>query len=120
MKTGLKITGGKYHDSRKSRKYELQGIPRVVKLRPLKSKNLRILGGNQKTVLLSSDIANVTDSKGKTQKTKIKNVTETKADRFLARQNIMVKGAVIDTELGKARITNRPGQEGCINAVLIE
>jgi len=121
MDTGRKITGGKYHASRKSKKYELAGIPRVVKLRERKTKVIRARGGNEKIVLLSGNSANVLDPKsGKTKKAKITNVVETKADRFLARQNVMIKGAVIDTELGKARITNRPGQEGMVNAVLIE
>jgi small subunit ribosomal protein S8e len=31
----------------------------------------------------------------------------------------MNKGAIIDTKLGKAKITSRPGQSGNINAVLI-
>jgi len=120
MRKGRKITGGKYHAARKSKKFELAGTPRVVKLRPLKKKTLRGMGGNKKTVLLSCDIANVTNKAGKTKKAKITNVAETKANTFLARQNILIKGAIIETDLGKARITNRPGQEGNINAVLVD
>ena len=119
MKTGRKITGGKYHASRKKKKYELPGIPRIVKLRTHKMKELRTRGGNVKNVLLSTEIANVTDKAGKTKLRKITNVAETPSNRFLARQNILVKGAIIETEAGKARITNRPSQEGCVNAVLI-
>lgn len=118
MNTGRKITGGKYHANRKKKKYELPGTPRVVKLRSKKTKILRGLGGNEKLVLLSCDVANVFDGK-KSKKAKITNVVETKSNRFLARQNIIVKGAIIDTELGKARVTNRPSQEGSINAILI-
>jgi small subunit ribosomal protein S8e len=33
---------------------------------------------------------------------------------------VITKGAVLDTDAGKARVTNRPGQEGMIHAVLIE
>jgi small subunit ribosomal protein S8e len=119
MRLGKKVTGGRYHAARKKKKFELPGIPRVVKLRERKMKVLRTLGGNEKQVLLSSNIANVTNDKGKTKKTAIKNVIETPSNKFLARQNILVKGAIIETELGKARITNRPSQEGCVNAVLI-
>jgi small subunit ribosomal protein S8e len=32
---------------------------------------------------------------------------------------VMTKGAVIETSAGRAKITNSPGQEGHINAVLI-
>jgi len=120
MNTGKKLTGGRYHANRKSRKHELPGIPRVVKLRDKKMKVLKVRGGNLKNVLLSINIANVLDKKGKSKKAKITNVVETKANRFLARQNVLVKGAIIDTELGKARVTNRPGQEGSVNAVLID
>lgn len=31
----------------------------------------------------------------------------------------MNKGAIIETKIGKARITSRPGQSGTINAILI-
>ncbi len=120
MNKGRKISGGKYHANRKSKAHEAPGIPRIVKLRQRKSKVLRTKGGNEKEVLLSTDIANITDKKGKTKKAKITNVIETHANRFLARQNILIKGAIIDTELGKARITNRPSQEGSVNAVLID
>ena len=120
MNKGRKISGGRYHANRKSKKYELAGIPRIVKLRPKKAKIAREMGGKKRTILLSADIANVIDKKGKGKKSKIINVTETKANRFWARENRLIKGAIIDTEAGKARITNRPGQEGTINAVLIE
>jgi len=120
MNKGRKITGGKYHAYRKKKKYELPGVPRIVHLKERKFKVLRTLGGNEKIVLLSCNLANVTDKKGKTKKVKITNVLETPSNKFLARQNILVKGAIIDTELGKAKITNRPSQEGTVNAVLIE
>ena len=58
--------------------------------------------------------------KGKAQKAEIKNVVETPQNKFFARENRLLKGSIIDTTLGKARITNRPSQEGCINAVLVE
>ena len=58
--------------------------------------------------------------KGKSKKATITNVSETPSNRFLARQNVLVKGAIIETDLGKARVTNRPSQEGQIQAILIE
>jgi len=118
MNRGRKVSGGRYKANRKKRKYELPGIPRTVKLSERKTKFLKKLGGTFRPVLLSCNIANIFDGK-KTKKAKIKNVIETPSNRFLARQNILLKGAIIDTDLGKAKITNRPGQEGCVNAVLI-
>jgi small subunit ribosomal protein S8e len=120
MNKGRKITGGKYHASRKRKKREMPGQPRVTKLGKEKKKKMRTFGGNTKTVLLTTDIANVVDKKGKTKKAKIKNVLETPSNRFLARRNILTKGAVIETELGKAKITNKPSQEGNVQAVLVE
>ncbi len=67
---------------------------------------------------LSVDFVNLVGKDGKTTKTKIKNVVDNPADKHLARRNIMTKGAIIETEHGKAKITSRPGQDGVINAVL--
>lgn len=120
MRHGKKITGGRYHAPRKSKKFELPGITRIVTLKERKMKVLRGMGGNEKNVLLGYDFANVLDKKGKAKKIKIKNVVETPANKFWARQNRLIKGAIVDTELGKAKITNRPSQEGTINAILIE
>lgn len=35
------------------------------------------------------------------------------------RMNILTKGAVVETKIGKARITNRVGQDGFVNGVLV-
>ena len=80
--------------------YEKKGIVRVVKLGERKAKLLKGVGGNKKTVLLSCNTANVIDKKGKSKKTNIKNV--------------------IETDLGKARITNRPSQESTVQAILVD
>lgn len=115
-----KISGGKIKKTRKTKLHEKPGIKRTVILGERKKKLLRIRGGNFKPVLLKCNIANITDLKTKkTQKAEIKNVLEVPSNRFLARKNVLVKGAIIETSLGKARITNRPSQEACINAVLI-
>jgi len=120
MKLGRKITGGKYHKLSKKKKHSKKGFERKVKLNSEKKKKLKSRGGNQKTVLLSSNYVNVINPKTKkSQKVIIKNVLETPPNRFLARQNILVKSAIIETELGKAKITNRPSQEGMVQAELL-
>jgi len=119
MNKGIKITGGKYHPNRKKRKYEKQGKKILVKLGKTKTKSIRIRAGSKKIFLLTCDVANLLVN-GKSKQVKIKNVLETPSNKFLARQNVMTKGAIIETEAGKARITNRPGQEGCVQAVLLE
>jgi small subunit ribosomal protein S8e len=121
MGYGRKITGGKYKKFSKKKKYALSGIVRKVKLGEVKQKVIRGMGGNKRNVLLSANYVNVFIPKTKkSQKVKIKNVLETPSNKFLARQNILIKSAIIETEIGKARITNRPSQEGMVQAVLIE
>ncbi len=119
MNTGRKITGGKYHARRKKRSHERQGQERIVVLGETKRKQLKVRGGSIKTTLLKANIANVRVG-NKTFKAEIKNVEETPQNKFFARTNRLVKSALIETSLGKARITNRPSQEGHVNAVLIE
>lgn len=70
--------------------------------------------------MLKDDIVNVTDTKtGTTQKVKMTNVTENKANKNYVRRNYLTKGAVVTTEIGKAKITSRPGQDGSISAILL-
>ena len=114
-----KVSGGVYLDYRKKRKFELGRDPTNTKLDKLRKKIFRTLGGDMKVVLLSVDVANVFDGK-KYSKSKIKTVVENAANRHFVRRNIITKGAIIETELGKAKVTSRPGQEGTINAVLIK
>jgi len=51
--------------------------------------------------------------------TDLKTILESPANRHFVRRNIITKGAVIETPNGKAKVTNRPSQEGFVNAVLI-
>ena len=115
-----KQTGARYKDYRKKRQYELGREPSFTKLGRKRVRIIRTMGANRKLRILSSDTANLFDPKSKSFKqAKIKTITDNPANRHFIRRNIMTKGSVIDTELGKARITSRPGQDGVINAVLI-
>jgi small subunit ribosomal protein S8e len=68
---------------------------------------------------ISTSYANISDS-GKIVKAQIIAVEENNANRLFARSNTATKGAKIKVKIGKdektAIITNRPGQEGIINA----
>lgn len=79
----------------------------------------RMRGGRTVTVLKQAGFANLLTKQGY-KKVKIKGVLESKDNRNFARQNIITKGTVINTEMGKARVTNRPGREGGVNAILLE
>lgn len=119
MNKGRKISGGKYHSNRKKKLFEHRGQERHVILGETKRKFLRTTGGNSKTIILKENIINLS-IKGKTKRAEIKNVLETPQNKFFARQNRLMKGCIVDTSLGKAKITNRPSQEGCINGILIQ
>jgi small subunit ribosomal protein S8e len=119
MNKGRKISGGRYIRARKKKLYELAGQKRTVKLGTEKRKSKRIKSGKRKIFVLGAKFVNI-QNRGKAQKLEIKNVLETPSNRFLARQNIITKGAILETGAGKVRVTNRPSQEGVINGILVE
>ncbi|NJE77440.1 30S ribosomal protein S8e, partial [Thermococcus sp. ES12] len=82
-------------------------------------KIIRTYGGNRKVRLVKALYANVFEN-GKGKKVKIISVVENPANRQYVRRNIITKGAIIQTEIGKALVTSRPGQEGIVNAILIK
>ncbi|MBI2580102.1 MAG: 30S ribosomal protein S8e, partial [Candidatus Aenigmarchaeota archaeon] len=84
-----------------------------------KKRLLRTAGGNAKISLIAANTANIIHG-GKSKKAKILGVRENRADDQFVRRNIITKGAVIQTELGDAKVTSRPGQHGVVNAVLLE
>ena len=106
--------------SRDKRRHEMGGYFTATRLGAEdERKDSRGRGGNVKKKLMYSAFANLLTQSGY-KKAKIKAITESKDNRNFARLNIITKGAVIETELGKAVVTNRPGREGLINAKLIE
>lgn len=82
-------------------------------------KSFKVRGGKMKVGASKISFANIV-VEGKVRKVKIKNVMENPADRHFARENIITRGAIVETELGKAKITSRPGQDGIANAILVK
>lgn len=120
VRKGRKSTGGRYKPSKKKKLYELPGQKRIIKLGEEDKRKLKkTKGGGRKTVMLRASTVNVS-YENKIKKAKIKNVSETPSNRFLARQNIITKGTIVETDLGKVKITNRPTQEGVLNGVLLK
>jgi small subunit ribosomal protein S8e len=119
MRIGRKRTGGKYQANKKKKMYEKPGQGRITKLGDEKRKSKKTMGGNQKVFLLKAKSINLQEN-GKMQKAEIKNVLETPSNRFFARQNILTRGTIVETSKGKAKITNRPTQEGVVNGILIK
>lgn len=84
-----------------------------------KQRILRGRGGNLKVRILSDKQVCVTDAKtGKTQKTEILRVVRNPANIDYNRRGVITKGALLETPLGLAQVTSRPGQDGILNAVL--
>ena len=120
-KSKRKPSGARYKSKIiKKRQHLIGRIPSMTKIGPVKKQYIRARGDSRKLRLLLSDKVNLYDPKAKLYSVEtIKTVVDSPADKNYVRRNIMTKGTVIDTSKGKARVTNRPGQDGIINAVLI-
>lgn len=119
--SGRKHTGGKIQLARKKRKYELGREPIYPRIGEEKRTVIVTKGGGKKVKLSSLSFVNVLDTKNKTaKKVKILDVVTNPANPDLARRKVVTRGAIVNTELGKAKITSRPTQHGVANAILIE
>jgi small subunit ribosomal protein S8e len=115
-----KLTGGKKRVYRSKKLYEAGGYPAETTLGEPRRKFKKGIGGNTKIKVLSDKFASVTDPKsGKTEKTEITRVVKNGANVDYNRRGVITKGAEIETSLGLAKVTSRPGNDGVINAVLI-
>lgn len=116
-----KNTGGRSKSNRNKRKIEFGRDPAETKIGERKTKKIRAKGGNEKIRLTNANKINVVDpNNNKVQSAEIQNVIENPANIQFVRRNIINKGAVVETNLGKVRVTSRPGQHGIINGVLVE
>jgi len=114
-----KRTGGRRRHARNKRKYELGDEPTETELDEPSLKAIDARGNTTKVRALSTNVASVADG-GEVVEAEIENVVENSANPNYIRRNIITKGAVIETSEGEARVTSRPGQDGQVNAVLIE
>jgi small subunit ribosomal protein S8e len=113
-------TGRRIRYARGKKKFEIGREAHLTTIEKPRLKKVRTMGNNRKTRIKTTDVAYVIDLKtNKTTKTEIVSVVENAANIHYIRRNIMNKGAIIETKLGKARVTSRPGQSGTINAVLL-
>ena len=119
---GRTSTGGRSSVNRGKRRFEIGDHPSATRIEAetkivtKQTKSWRLI----KAKVHCADHVNLYDPKSKTySQAKVKAVVECPANRHYVRRNIMVKGAVIETEKGKAKVTSRPGQDGTVNAVLV-
>jgi small subunit ribosomal protein S8e len=113
-------TGGRIKHSAGKKKHEMGRESTLTQLGETRKKHVSGFGGNSKIRLYKGSHVNVTDAlTGKTSIADIETVELNAANRNYVRRNIITKGAIVQTTAGKARVTNRPGQDGSINAVLV-
>jgi len=120
-KSQRKPSGGRLRLARKKRRFEIGRDAEYTYMGETRLQKFRTRGGNSKAKLLKSQYANVVDpATKKMQKAKILTVKENSANPNYVQRNIINKGAIIQTELGLAKVTSRPGQDGAVNAVLVK
>jgi small subunit ribosomal protein S8e len=116
-----RATGGRYRPSRGKRRTEIGSAPTDTHIGEDRRRMVRVFGGNLKVRAMRAKFANVANrSTGDMKRVQIETVEENVANPNYVRRNLLTRGAVIRTEIGRARIISRPGQDGVINAVLIE
>lgn len=117
-----KNTGGRKVRARKKRRFELGSdfLPTIVGDSSIR-RGCKGRGSGKKSRLSAAGFANVLNPKTKEcKRVKILSVRDNPSDKHFVQRNIVTKGATVQTEIGLARITSRPGQDGVVNAVLIE
>ncbi|MBP2143268.1 small subunit ribosomal protein S8e [Methanococcus voltae] len=121
-RSGRKSTGAKLRRIVKKHKREMGNSPVETHLTDsVKIKILRGRGGSKKVKLERTNYANVFDQEAKVcKKVTITNVIDNVANKHYIRRNVVTKGAIVETEMGKAKVTSRPGQDGIVNAILIK
>jgi small subunit ribosomal protein S8e len=116
-----KKTGGKRHIFRGKRAFEMGSDPAETIVGETRITKKRGRGGKNKLRSLAVNTVNVTDpATGKSQKTEIRGVLKNPANVDYQRRGVITKGAILDTPLGQAIVTSRPGQHGAVNAVLVQ
>ncbi|MCX6769860.1 MAG: 30S ribosomal protein S8e [Candidatus Micrarchaeota archaeon] len=114
-----KGTGGRRGKASDKKLRFVGGTFTATKVGVKEKKEIRSARGNAiKIKLKSAKFVNVLTPSG-IKRAVMRTVLETLNNRHYARQNILTKGAIVDTELGKVKITNRVGQDGLVNGRLL-
>ena len=112
-------TGGRRGKRTDKKLRFIGGTFTATKVSTTEKKHLKHARGNiTKVKLRTAKFVNVLTKSGM-KRVAMRTVLETLDNRHYARQNILTKGAIIDTELGKVKITNRVGQDGVVNGKLL-
>ncbi|MFC6875188.1 MULTISPECIES: 30S ribosomal protein S8e [Halobellus] len=114
-----KRTGGRRRRSHDKKRHQLGRQPAETTVGEPRFQVIDARGDDHKIRALSANVAQVAID-GEVTEASIENVVENPANVNYARRNIITKGAIIETDEGRARVTSRPGQTGQVNAVLVE
>lgn len=116
-----KPSGGRKTAYRGRRKYEKGSSAAETSLEETYRTKRRVRGGGVKVLLYSGNTVQLSDLKtGKTYTSKILKVAKNPANVDYDRRRIITKGTLLETEHGLVKVTSRPGQNGVINAVIVE
>ena len=117
-----KVSGGSGGRRKKFRDKKLSHMGGGFASTKVSDKELKLKvrgrGGSYGVKLKKASLVNVVSKDGKVKKVAIKRVIESHNPEFV-RMNIITKGAVVETDLGKVKVTNRVGQDGVVNGVLL-
>lgn len=114
-----KRTGGRLRPFRNKKRHQLGRQPSETTVGSPRLQIIDSRGNGKKVRALSTNVAQVADG-GEVTEAEIENVVDNPANVNYARRNIITKGAVVQTSAGRARVTSRPGQNGQVNAVLLD
>lgn len=114
-----KSSGSRYITARTKKHWEMGSRPTLPTIAEKKGKIIRTKGGGFKVRVMAATLINVLDpATKKAMQATMKYVTENPANRHYVRTNALTKGAIVETDKGRVRITSRPAQDGCVNGVL--
>lgn len=114
-----KPSGGRTRRLRKPKKYEQGGEFTATTLGETDIRRNDARGRSSKLRVKRTERVNLAHD-GEVEPVAIEAVLENPADPDYVRQDILTRGALVRTEKGTARITSRPGQDGTVNAVLVD
>jgi len=119
---GKKVGSGTGGRNRKHRDKKLAHVGRPATATKVSEDAVKSVvrgrGGDKAIKLKKAVTVNVVAKDGKMKTVKIQRVVESHNPEYV-RMNIITKGAVLETELGKVRVTNRVGQDGVVNGVVV-
>ncbi len=111
-------TGGRRRAFNDKRRCQVGGVFTATKVGNVDlCRTRRTRGGDSSLKLKKALTINVVTKTG-SKKGKITKVLESHNPEHV-RMNIITKGTVVETDLGKVKVTNRVGQDGIVNGVLI-